>query len=132
MVTPAPQDRWSQDKHIELVNIIGDPGAGMLTRSMAKELSVASAHECLSLDFLSEEEPKKVFKALQHPGWFDAMQDELKQFARNKVWTLVIAPYELSAASAHECLSLDFLSEEEPKKGSLKPTTSWLCFDAMQ
>ncbi|GJZ60881.1 retrovirus-related pol polyprotein from transposon TNT 1-94 [Tanacetum coccineum] len=93
MVTPAPQDRWSQDKHIELVNIIGDPGAGMLTRSMAKELSVASAHECLSLDFLSEEEPKKVFKALQHPGWFDAMQDELKQFARNKVWTLVIAPY---------------------------------------
>ncbi|GJU38406.1 retrovirus-related pol polyprotein from transposon TNT 1-94 [Tanacetum coccineum] len=30
MVTPAPQDRWSQDKHIELVNIIGNPGAGML------------------------------------------------------------------------------------------------------
>ncbi|GKC36608.1 retrovirus-related pol polyprotein from transposon TNT 1-94 [Tanacetum coccineum] len=25
MVTPAPQDRWSQDKHIELVNIIGNP-----------------------------------------------------------------------------------------------------------
>ncbi|GKF10896.1 retrovirus-related pol polyprotein from transposon TNT 1-94, partial [Tanacetum coccineum] len=26
MVTPAPQDRWSQDKHIELVNIIGNLG----------------------------------------------------------------------------------------------------------
>ncbi|GKB86331.1 retrovirus-related pol polyprotein from transposon TNT 1-94 [Tanacetum coccineum] len=25
VVTPAPQDRWSQDKHIELVNIIGNP-----------------------------------------------------------------------------------------------------------
>nr|GEV52897.1 putative ribonuclease H-like domain-containing protein [Tanacetum cinerariifolium] len=28
MVTLAPQERWSQDKHIELVNIIGNPGAG--------------------------------------------------------------------------------------------------------
>ncbi|GKA82170.1 retrovirus-related pol polyprotein from transposon TNT 1-94 [Tanacetum coccineum] len=50
MVTPAPQERWSQDKHIELVNII---------------------------DFLSEEEPKKVSEALKHPGWVDAMQDDL-------------------------------------------------------
>ncbi|GKD82942.1 hypothetical protein Tco_1349781, partial [Tanacetum coccineum] len=45
MVTPAPQNRWSLDKHIELVNIIGNPGAGMLTRDMAKELGAASAHE---------------------------------------------------------------------------------------
>ncbi|GJZ92798.1 retrovirus-related pol polyprotein from transposon TNT 1-94, partial [Tanacetum coccineum] len=62
MVTPAPQDRWSQDKYIELVNIIGNLGAGMLTRAMAKQLSAASAHECLFVDFLSEEEPKKVFR----------------------------------------------------------------------
>ncbi|GJY08276.1 retrovirus-related pol polyprotein from transposon TNT 1-94 [Tanacetum coccineum] len=67
MVTPAPQDRWSQDKHIELVNIIGDPGDGMLTRAMAKELSAALPHECLFVDFLSEEEPKKVSEALKHP-----------------------------------------------------------------
>ncbi|GKC75142.1 retrovirus-related pol polyprotein from transposon TNT 1-94 [Tanacetum coccineum] len=65
----------------------------MLTRSMAKELSVASAHECLFVDFLSKEEPKKVSEALKHPGWVDSMQDELNQFARNKVWTLVPAPY---------------------------------------
>ncbi|GJW80676.1 retrovirus-related pol polyprotein from transposon TNT 1-94 [Tanacetum coccineum] len=89
----APQDRWSQDKHIKLVNIIGDPGARMLTRAMAREHSAASAHECLFVDFLSEEEPKKVFEALKHPGWVDAMHDELNQFARNKVWTLVPAPY---------------------------------------
>ncbi|GJY32839.1 retrovirus-related pol polyprotein from transposon TNT 1-94 [Tanacetum coccineum] len=31
----------------------------MLTRAMAKELSAASAHECLFVDFLFEEEPKK-------------------------------------------------------------------------
>nr|GEV82662.1 retrovirus-related Pol polyprotein from transposon TNT 1-94 [Tanacetum cinerariifolium] len=65
----------------------------MLTRSMAKQLSVASNHECLFVDFLSEEEPKKVSEALNHPGWVDAMQDELNQFAKNKVWTLVPASY---------------------------------------
>ncbi|GJT41097.1 retrovirus-related pol polyprotein from transposon TNT 1-94 [Tanacetum coccineum] len=93
MVTPAPQDRWSQDKHIELVNIIGNPRARMLTRAMAKQFSAILAHECLFVDFLFEEEPKKVSKALKHPGWVDAMHDELNQFARNKVWTLVPAPY---------------------------------------
>nr|GEU64361.1 retrovirus-related Pol polyprotein from transposon TNT 1-94 [Tanacetum cinerariifolium] len=58
--SPTPQDRWSQDKHIELVNIIGNPEAEMLTRAMAKQLSAASAHECLFVDFLSEEKPKKI------------------------------------------------------------------------
>nr|GEZ85940.1 retrovirus-related Pol polyprotein from transposon TNT 1-94 [Tanacetum cinerariifolium] len=53
MASLPPQDRWSKDKHIELVNIIGNPEARMLTRVMAKELSVALAHECLFVDFLS-------------------------------------------------------------------------------
>ncbi|GKD68927.1 retrovirus-related pol polyprotein from transposon TNT 1-94 [Tanacetum coccineum] len=65
----------------------------MLTRAMAKQLSAASAHGCLFIDFLFEEEPKKVYELLKHPGWVDAMQDELNQFARNKVWTLVPTPY---------------------------------------
>ncbi|GJR02837.1 retrovirus-related pol polyprotein from transposon TNT 1-94 [Tanacetum coccineum] len=83
----------SPDKHIELVNIIGNPGAGMLTRAMAKILSAALAHECLFIDFISKEEPKKVFEVLKHPGWVDAMQDELNQFTRNKDWTLVPVLY---------------------------------------
>ncbi|GJR10141.1 retrovirus-related pol polyprotein from transposon TNT 1-94 [Tanacetum coccineum] len=37
-----------------------DDEAGMLTRAMAKQLSAASAHECLYVDFISEEEPKKI------------------------------------------------------------------------
>ncbi|GJZ61650.1 retrovirus-related pol polyprotein from transposon TNT 1-94 [Tanacetum coccineum] len=57
--------------------IIGDPGEGMLTRSMAAKLTTASASECLFVDFLSEIEPKKVLEALRHPGWVDAMQEEL-------------------------------------------------------
>ncbi|GJU51000.1 retrovirus-related pol polyprotein from transposon TNT 1-94 [Tanacetum coccineum] len=47
VVTQVPQDRWSRDKHIKLVNIIGNPRDRLLTRAMAKELSAASAHECL-------------------------------------------------------------------------------------
>nr|GEW71650.1 putative ribonuclease H-like domain-containing protein [Tanacetum cinerariifolium] len=90
---PAPQDRWSRDQHIELVNIIGNPGKGMLTRSMASKLIVALASECLFADFISEIKPKKVSEALKHPGWVDAMQEELNRFYRNKVWTLVPLPY---------------------------------------
>ncbi|GKC04936.1 retrovirus-related pol polyprotein from transposon TNT 1-94 [Tanacetum coccineum] len=70
---PVPQDRWSRDQHIELVNIIGNPGEGMLTRSITTKLTAALASECLFADFLSEIEPKK--------------------FYRNKVWTLVPLPY---------------------------------------
>nr|GEU77678.1 copia protein [Tanacetum cinerariifolium] len=65
----------------------------MLARAMAKQLSDASAHECLFVDFLSEKEPKKVSELLKHHGWVDAMQDELNQFNINKVLTLFLVPY---------------------------------------
>ncbi|GKC69079.1 hypothetical protein Tco_1114962, partial [Tanacetum coccineum] len=82
---PVSKDRWSRDQHIELVNIIGNPSEGMLTRSMAAKLTTASANECLFADFLSKIEPKKVSEALKHPEWIDVMQEELNQFYRNKV-----------------------------------------------
>ncbi|GJT68516.1 retrovirus-related pol polyprotein from transposon TNT 1-94 [Tanacetum coccineum] len=91
--THEQNDRWSRDQHIKLVNIIGDPGEGMLTRSMAANLTTTSASECLFADFLFEIEPKKVSEALKHPGCVDAMQEELNQFYRNKVWTLIPLPY---------------------------------------
>ncbi|GKC28893.1 retrovirus-related pol polyprotein from transposon TNT 1-94, partial [Tanacetum coccineum] len=56
----APQDRWSRDKHIELVNIIGEPLGGITTRSRIRDSKAASAHECLYVNFLSEIEPKKL------------------------------------------------------------------------
>nr|GEY04063.1 retrovirus-related Pol polyprotein from transposon TNT 1-94 [Tanacetum cinerariifolium] len=88
-----PPDRWSRDQNSKFVNIIGDPGKGMLTRSMAAKLIAASACECLFVDFLSKIEPKKVSKALKYPGWIDAMQKELNQLYRNKVRTLVPLPH---------------------------------------
>ncbi|GKD32572.1 retrovirus-related pol polyprotein from transposon TNT 1-94, partial [Tanacetum coccineum] len=96
----VPQDRWSRVQHIELVNMIGDPGKGMLTRSMAAKLTTASASDCLLTNFHSEIEPKRVSEALKHPGWIDAMQEELNQFYRNKVWTLVPLPYGKIAISS--------------------------------
>ncbi|GKE03696.1 retrovirus-related pol polyprotein from transposon TNT 1-94, partial [Tanacetum coccineum] len=78
------EDRWLRDQHIERVNIIGDLGEGMLTRSMAAKLIASSAIECLFADFLSKIEPKKVSEALKHLIWVDAMQEELDHFYRNK------------------------------------------------
>ncbi|GKC93833.1 retrovirus-related pol polyprotein from transposon TNT 1-94 [Tanacetum coccineum] len=65
----------------------------MLTRSMAAKLTSALASECLFTDFLSKIEPKKVYEALKHLRWVDAMQEKLNQFYRNKIWTLVSLPY---------------------------------------
>nr|GEV63063.1 retrovirus-related Pol polyprotein from transposon TNT 1-94 [Tanacetum cinerariifolium] len=91
--TLVPQDRWSREKHIELVNIIGEPLAGITTRSRIRDSDDASASECLYVNFLSEMEPKKLIEALEEEGWIIAMQGELNKFERNKVWTLVPKPH---------------------------------------
>ncbi|GKE67596.1 retrovirus-related pol polyprotein from transposon TNT 1-94, partial [Tanacetum coccineum] len=73
----APQDRWSRDKHIELVNIIGEPLGGITTRSRNRDSKAASAHECLYVNFLSEIKPKKLNETIKEEGWVIAMQEEL-------------------------------------------------------
>nr|GEX52025.1 uncharacterized mitochondrial protein AtMg00810-like [Tanacetum cinerariifolium] len=80
---PVPHNRWLKDQHMKLVNIIGDPGEGTLTRIMAAKLIAVSASECLFTDFLFEIEPKKVSKELKHLGWVDSMQEELNR----PLWT---------------------------------------------
>ncbi|GKC19159.1 retrovirus-related pol polyprotein from transposon TNT 1-94 [Tanacetum coccineum] len=93
--SPNAKDTLVHDKILIPNPSLSIPSMVSPAPAMAKELSAASAHhECLFIDFLSEKEPKNVSEALKHPGWIDAMQDELNQFARNKVWTLVPAPYD--------------------------------------
>ncbi|GKD89372.1 hypothetical protein Tco_1364879, partial [Tanacetum coccineum] len=60
--TLAPQDSWSRDKYILLINILGGPQAGLTKRSRVKESEDASAHECLYVNFLFEIEPKKFIR----------------------------------------------------------------------
>ncbi|GKE56516.1 hypothetical protein Tco_1495701, partial [Tanacetum coccineum] len=66
--TPVPQDRCSKEKHIELVNIIGEPLTGITIQSRVRDSEAASAHECLYVNFLSEMEPKKLTEALEEEG----------------------------------------------------------------
>ncbi|KAJ9557703.1 LOW QUALITY PROTEIN: hypothetical protein OSB04_012317 [Centaurea solstitialis] len=69
---------WTKD-HPQS-QIIGEPSAGVR----------ATANFCLFSCFVSEIEPKKVAEALVDPFWVEAMQDELLQFERNHVWTLIV------------------------------------------
>ncbi|GJZ04867.1 retrovirus-related pol polyprotein from transposon TNT 1-94 [Tanacetum coccineum] len=81
---PTPQEKWSREKHIELVNIIGEPLDGITTRSRVRDSKADSAHECLYVNFLSQIEPKRLIEALQEEGWVIAIHKELNQFERNK------------------------------------------------
>ncbi|KAJ9547376.1 hypothetical protein OSB04_019919 [Centaurea solstitialis] len=74
--------RWTKD-HPQ-TQIIGDPSEGVKTR--------ANLDYCLFACFVSKNEPKKVTDALTDPFWVEAMQDELLQFERNKVWTFTSLP----------------------------------------
>ncbi|GJZ23913.1 hypothetical protein Tco_0561372, partial [Tanacetum coccineum] len=61
--------------------------------SRIRDSDAASASECLYVNFLSEMEPKKLIEPLEEEGWITAMKEELNQFERNKVWTLVPKPH---------------------------------------
>ncbi|KAJ3673965.1 hypothetical protein LUZ60_005957 [Juncus effusus] len=63
----------------------GDPREGVRTRSGTRNLVAFCA-------FLSQTEPKSFKEANGDTDWILAMQDELAQFERNRVWTLVLRP----------------------------------------
>jgi hypothetical protein len=62
--------------------ILGDISKGVTTRSR-----LTNFYEHYS--FVSSVEPFKVEEALQDPDWVLAMQEELNNFKRNEVWSLV-------------------------------------------
>ena len=62
--------------------ILGNPSSSVRTRS-------AIANECLFTSFLSNVEPMKVSESLADPDWIIAMQEEINQFERLKVWRLI-------------------------------------------
>nr|GEW94582.1 hypothetical protein [Tanacetum cinerariifolium] len=65
--------------------IIGDPKSSVRTRGQL-------ANSCFFTCLLSSIEPANVAEALKDANWVSAMQDELDQFARFKVWRLVPRP----------------------------------------
>ncbi|KAJ9557345.1 hypothetical protein OSB04_011959 [Centaurea solstitialis] len=81
--------QWKWTRAHPLYNVIGDVNDGVKTRS-------ASANYCLYKSFLSVIEPKNVSQALEDSDWLLAMQEELLQFKRNKVYRLVPRPQDKS------------------------------------
>ncbi|GJX22907.1 putative ribonuclease H-like domain-containing protein [Tanacetum coccineum] len=89
-VSSTPHTRIHKDHPID--HVIGDVQSSVQTRRMTtsySELGFLSAiyegkthqdlHTCLFACFLSQEEPKRVSKALSDPAWVEAMQEELLQ-----------------------------------------------------
>ncbi|GJZ34650.1 putative ribonuclease H-like domain-containing protein [Tanacetum coccineum] len=102
-VPTTPNTRIHKDHSLD--HVIGDIQSGVQTRRMTKTaneqglLSVAyerKPHEdlntCLFFCFLSQEEPKRVTKALSYSAWVKSMQKELLQFKLQKVWVLMDLP----------------------------------------
>jgi len=65
-----------------LDQILSDLNTGVQTRSKLKNF-------CAFYAFLSNIEPKNVNEALADLEWVTAMQEELHQFERNKLWHLI-------------------------------------------
>nr|GEY96163.1 retrovirus-related Pol polyprotein from transposon TNT 1-94 [Tanacetum cinerariifolium] len=79
-----PQDSMNTKDH-PLHKIIGDSKSSVRTRGQLE-------NSCLFSCLLSSTEPANVAEALRDADWVSAMQDELDQFARLKVWRLVPRP----------------------------------------
>nr|GFA34017.1 hypothetical protein [Tanacetum cinerariifolium] len=81
---PYPHEKkWTKDHPLH--KIIGDPKSRFHTRGQL-------ANSCLFSCLQSSIEPVNVAEALRDTDWVCAMQDELDQFARLKVWRLVPRP----------------------------------------
>ncbi|GJZ64631.1 putative ribonuclease H-like domain-containing protein [Tanacetum coccineum] len=89
-------------KDHSLDHVISDVQSGVQTRRMTNKQGFISdvyegktledLHTCLFGCFLSQEEPKRIAKALSDIAWVEAMQEELLHFKLQKVYIVVDLP----------------------------------------
>jgi hypothetical protein len=84
-LAPPTQVRAMIQRNHPVDQILGDISKGVTTRSRL-------ANFCEHYSFVSSIEPFRVEEALLDPDWVLAMQEELNNFKRNEVWTLVPRP----------------------------------------
>jgi hypothetical protein len=84
-LAPPTQVRATIQRNHPVDQILGDISKGVTTRSRL-------ANFCEHYSFVSSIEPFRVEEALQDPDWVLAMQEELNNFKRNEVWSLVPRP----------------------------------------
>jgi hypothetical protein len=82
---PHPRVHHTIQRDHPVDNILGSIKRGVTTRSRL-------AIFCKFYSFVSSLEPLKVEEALGDPDWIIAMQEELNNFTRNEVWSLVERP----------------------------------------
>jgi hypothetical protein len=88
--TPAnpPKQSWVKHNHPPQ-QLLGNIDEGRRLRSRVIQPTSEVANQVSFSCYLAQTEPKKVDETLQDEGWVSAMHDELHQFTRNDVWTLV-------------------------------------------
>jgi hypothetical protein len=79
---PHPRVRQNIQRDHPVDDIVGDIEKGVTTWSRV-------ANFCEHYSFVSSFEPFKVEDALRYPDWVVAIQEELNNFKRNKVWSLI-------------------------------------------
>jgi len=68
--------------NLSLDNFIGQAQKGVSTRRSLN-------HFCEHMAFVSQVEPKTVTETLENSNWINAMHEEMNQFGKNEVWTLI-------------------------------------------
>ncbi|GKB74552.1 uncharacterized mitochondrial protein-like protein, partial [Tanacetum coccineum] len=98
---PTTEDSQMEDQDIELGNLspsyaVSSTPHTRIHKDHPIDHVIGKTHQdlhtCLFACFLSQEEPKRVSKALSDPAWVEAMQEELLQFKLQNVWVLVDLP----------------------------------------
>jgi hypothetical protein len=79
---PHPRVQQSVQRDHPVDNILGSIHRGVTTRSRL-------ANFCEHYSFVSMLEPLRIEEALEDVDWVMAMQEELNNFTRNEVWSLV-------------------------------------------
>nr|AAK92681.1 putative gag-pol polyprotein [Oryza sativa Japonica Group]AAO37839.1 putative retrotransposon protein [Oryza sativa Japonica Group]ABF97098.1 retrotransposon protein, putative, Ty1-copia subclass [Oryza sativa Japonica Group] len=85
-----PRIHTALSKNHPIDQVLGDISKGVQTRSHVVSI-------CEHYSFVFCFEPKHIDEALYDPDWINAMHEELSNFVRNKVWTLVERPRDHNA-----------------------------------
>jgi hypothetical protein len=82
---PHPRVHQTVQRDHPVDSILGDIKKGVTARSRV-------ANFCQHYSFVSSIEPFKIEDALYNPDWVVAMQEELNNFKKNQIWSLVERP----------------------------------------
>nr|GEU86422.1 retrotransposon protein, putative, unclassified [Tanacetum cinerariifolium] len=83
---PQHTSKWTKDHPLD--NIIGQLSRPVSTRLQLHEQALFCYYDA----FLTSVEPKTYKEALTQSCWIEAMQEELNEFERHKVWELIPGP----------------------------------------